>query len=591
MLPRLRLAYILTSRPQKPVSDPRRHPHGRNQVGMTQRPIPVPREQLRDRLASGEISSLEATTRYLERIDRFDGRIGAFITVDADSALEQARKADPSLAAGKLLGSLHGLPIALKDNIDTAGLRTTVGSSFFADRIAEVDAEVALRLRQAGAVLLGKVTLHEFAFGATNDNAHFGRCRNPWDLNRVPGGSSGDRSRGGHSRICAAALGTDTGGSVRIPAALNGVSGLRPTTGRVSTRGSFATTWTFDTSDRSRAPSPTSPLLQVLAGYDSDDPRIDRHASRRIRAGNMDRSGRGPLLASPRNFFFDDVDADIVTRVPSGRETFEQLGAHLEDFEMPGADDALQSAGMMIRAEAFAIHQTRLRDRPEGFGDDVRRRLRQSKTITATDYAEHRQRTRQWRRTLENTFNSFDLILTPSTGTTAPPAGGEMIETTLRLAKLTYGWSAGGLPALSLPCGFSDAGLPIGLQLAASWFSERSLIRAEPRTKPSPTGTSASQPYPNQKRGIKLAERVPTRAGAALPNPAHANAARREGSRRPMLLPSRSLSDIGRASTAPVGCGRPRSSAILEEQAMGQPFSQRRTSNRSAAVVPLGEFW
>ena len=132
---------------------------------MTQQPIPVPREQLRDRLASGEISSLDATTRYLERINRFDSSVGAFITVDADSALEQARKADQSLATGKLLGSLHGLPIALKDNIDTAGLRTTVGSSFFADRIPEVDAEVALRLKQAGAVLLGKVTLHEFAFG------------------------------------------------------------------------------------------------------------------------------------------------------------------------------------------------------------------------------------------------------------------------------------------------------------------------------------------------------------------------------------------------------------------------------------------
>jgi aspartyl-tRNA(Asn)/glutamyl-tRNA(Gln) amidotransferase subunit A len=435
-----------------------------------------PKAPLRDRLATGEITSQEATSFYLERINRLDGGIGTYITVDADGALKQAHEADEALAAGKRLGPLHGLPVALKDNIDTKGLRTTVGSSFFASRVPEVDAEVTLRLRRAGAVLLGKVTLHEFAFGATTDNAHFGRCRNPWDVSRTPGGSSGGSAAAVAAGLCAAALGTDTGGSVRIPASLNGVSGLRPSNGRVSTRGVFPTTWSFDTvGPIAREVTDLAAILQVLAGYDPDDPRsVDIPVGSYMNDDGLE----GMRLGVPKNFFFDEVDPEIIALVRTAEDAFVKLGADLHEIELPGADDALQAAGIMIRAEAFAIHRRRLSDHPHGYGEDVRRRLQQAEAITAAEYAENRHRVRQWSRTLKDTFDKVDLIISPSTGTAAPLAGAEMIETTMRLARLTYGWSAAGLPALSIPCGFTEAGLPAGVQLAAPLFGERLLLAA-----------------------------------------------------------------------------------------------------------------
>jgi aspartyl-tRNA(Asn)/glutamyl-tRNA(Gln) amidotransferase subunit A len=440
--------------------------------------IALPPAGLREQIASADVSSLEATESYLERIERLDGDIGAFITVAADSAREQARAADEALESGRSLGPLHGLPVAIKDNIDTAGLRTTVGSSFFADRVPEADAEVARRLRQAGAVLLGKVTMHEFAYGATNDNAHFGACLNPWDLARIPGGSSGGSGAAVAAGLCAAALGTDTGGSVRIPAALNGVSALRPSNGRVSIRGVFPITWTFDTvGPIAHAVSDLAAFLDVLAGYDPDDPHsidVPTDAYLDAAGGELD----GLRIGVPRNFYFEDVDADIVNLVRAAADVLARGGAELEEIDLPGADDAVESATGMIRAEAFAIHRARLRERPEGFGEDVRRRLQLGESITGADYAEFRQRAREWCRTVERAFERVDLILSPSTGTTAPPAGLEMIETTRRLVRLTYGWSLAGLPALSIPCGFSDDGLPAGLQLAATRFRETVLIRA-----------------------------------------------------------------------------------------------------------------
>jgi aspartyl-tRNA(Asn)/glutamyl-tRNA(Gln) amidotransferase subunit A len=440
--------------------------------------IALPSTGLLEQLARGEVDSLDATASYLERIEQLDGEIGAFITVDADSALQQAREADAALSNGLLLGPLHGLPVALKDNIDSAGLRTTVGSSFFAERVPERDAEVARRLRAAGAVLLGKLSLHEFAYGATNQNPHFGPCRNPWDLSRMPGGSSGGSGAAVAAGLCAAALGTDTGGSVRIPAALNGISALRPSIGRVSIRGVFPTTWTFDTvGPMARSVSDLAALLAVLAGYDPEDPHsidVPTDAYLPAPAGDLD----GLRIGLPRNFFFEDVDGDIISLVRAAAQVFAQGGAELVEIDLPGAAEAVETTTGIIRAEVFAIHRQRLVDRPEGFGEDVRRRLLLSGSVTGAEYGEHRQRARIWRRTVEQAFERVDLILSPSTGTTAPPADSEMIETTQRLVRLTYGWSLAGLPALSIPCGFSDSGMPVGLQLAAARFREATLLRA-----------------------------------------------------------------------------------------------------------------
>jgi aspartyl-tRNA(Asn)/glutamyl-tRNA(Gln) amidotransferase subunit A len=439
----------------------------------------LPPTGLAARIRSGEIGSLEATEAYLGRIERLDGRIGAYITVTAQLAREQADAADEALARGEPLGPLHGLPVALKDNIDTAGVRTTVGSAFFADRVPERDAGVARRLREAGAVLLGKVTMHEFAYGATNQNPHHGSCRTPWDLERIPGGSSGGSGAAVAAGLCAAALGTDTGGSVRIPAALNGVSALRPTNGRVSNRGVFPITWTFDTvGPLARAVVDLALVFSVLQGFDAEDPGSAYRPDDDI-FDRLDQGLDGLRIGVPASFFFEDVDDEVVSVVRAAADLMATCGAAVEEIELPGADRANQTTTRMIWAEAYSIHRGRLAAQPELFGEDVRRRLALGAGVSGADYAEDRQWARQWRRTVEHAFEGVDLVLTPAAGTTAPLAAeSETIETTRRLTRLTYAWSLAGLPALAVPCGFDAAGLPIGLQLAAPPFQEGTLLRA-----------------------------------------------------------------------------------------------------------------
>jgi aspartyl-tRNA(Asn)/glutamyl-tRNA(Gln) amidotransferase subunit A len=441
--------------------------------------IALPPTGLPDRIRLGEIRSLDATETYLERIERIDGHVNAYLTVAAEQARERASEADDALERGQILGPLHGVPIALKDNIDTAGIQTTVGSAFFAGRVPDRDAEVARRLAEAGAVLLGKVTMHEFAYGATNQNPHFGDCRNPWDLERIPGGSSGGSGAAVAAGLCAAALGTDTGGSVRIPAALNGVSGLRPTTGRVSGRGIFPITWTFDTAGPlARSIEDAALVLSVIAGHDPEDPgSIEWPVDDLL--GGLGEGVDGLRIGVPRNFFFEGVDTAVADRVREAAQVLARGGAAVEEIELPGAEQADETTTRMIWAEAYAIHRRRLEEQPDLFGEDVRRRLGLGADVSGADYAECRQWARQWRRSLEVVFRDLDLILTPAAETTAPRADdAEMIATTRRLTRLTYAWTLSGLPALSVPCGFDAAGLPIGLQLAAAPFCEATLVKA-----------------------------------------------------------------------------------------------------------------
>jgi aspartyl-tRNA(Asn)/glutamyl-tRNA(Gln) amidotransferase subunit A len=439
----------------------------------------LPLTGLAGRIRNGEITSLEATEAYLERIERLDGRVSSYITVTGESAREEARRADEELQSGRVLGPLHGLPVALKDNIDTAGVRTTIGSAFFAENVPERDAEVTRRLREAGAVLLGKLNMHEFAYGATTQNPHHGLCRNSWDLERVPGGSSGGSGAAVGAGLCAVALGTDTGGSVRIPAALNGLSGLRPTTGRVSNRGVFPITWTFDTvGPLAHGVEDVGLVHSVLAGFDPEDSlSVDRPVEDPL--AFVDEGFGGLRIAVPTNFFFDGVDPEVEDRVREAAEVMAAAGAAVEEVELPGAELADETTVRMIWAEAYAIHRRRFEEQPELFGEDVRRRVPSGKDVSGADYAEYREQARVWSRSLEPVLRKFDLILTPSTETTAPRADdAETIATTRRLTRLTYAWTLAGLPALSLPCGFDAAGLPVGLQLAAVPFGEATLFRA-----------------------------------------------------------------------------------------------------------------
>ena len=435
-----------------------------------------------DRCASATYGVARATTeRCLERIRKLDSQINAFITVTESQALEAAVRADQAAAENRWLGLLHGLTVSLKDNIDTAGIRTTMGSSFFAEHVPNRDAPVVERLRAAGAVLVGKVNLHEFAFGATTQNAHFGPCRNPWDPARVPGGSSGGSGASVAAEMCTVSLGTDTGGSVRIPAAMNGVSGLRPTPGRIPNRGTFPVSAPFDTvGPIAYRVDDVARVFAVLAGFDPEDPTsIERPLENFLpRLGD---GIPGVRVGVPRNFYFDDVDPEVRASVLAAAQAFEGLGAELVEVDVPGAEEAqARSAFCVLVADAAALHRARLETAPERFGSEVRRRLELGLGVTGTDYAAANRWLETWRHGLRGVFRDVDLVLTPTSPIPAPALADDedLIETTRALSRFTFGWAYAGIPALSVPCGSTRCGLPVGVQLVAAWWQESSLLRA-----------------------------------------------------------------------------------------------------------------
>lgn len=395
------------------------------------------------------------------------------MTVCDELALHDAR------GSANRTGPLAGMAVAVKDNVDVADVRCTFGSRMFANRVPERDAETVRLLRAAGAVVVGKTALHEFAYGATTDSSHFGPCRNPWDLTRSAGGSSGGSGAALAADLCVGALGSDTGGSVRIPAALNGVSGLRPTLGSVSNRGSFPVSASLDTiGPMARRVQDVGALLRVIAGYDRQDPRAVEHPFRDS-LETFDPGVEGVRIAMVGGFYADDIDPAVARAVRAAADRFAEMGADVSEVTAPGAAGALEAATVIVRAEALAVHAERLRTQPEMFGEDVRRRLGLGEAIKGTDLAVAIERMYEWRRDLRIMFDEVDLLLTPATAIPAPPLDkADSLETTSRLTRLTWPWSVAGLPALALPCGLSDEGLPVGLQLAAAPWRDGLLLRA-----------------------------------------------------------------------------------------------------------------
>ena len=271
-------------------------------------------------LSAGNVTSAELVEEYLARIDAVDDELRAYVTVTGEEARAGAARADAARGSEASLGPLHGLPIALKDNIATAGIRTTIGSSFFADDVPIENAPVWQRLHDAGALLVGKTQLHEFAYGATTQNPHHGACRNPWDPARTPGGSSGGSGAATGAAMCAVALGTDTGGSVRIPASLNGVCGIRPTLGRIPNTGVFHVSWSFDTvGPLARSLADMAAVFDVIAGYDAADPvSVNRQAVSLVDA--LERDATGLRVGVPGAFFFDDIDPEIAAATRAAAE-------------------------------------------------------------------------------------------------------------------------------------------------------------------------------------------------------------------------------------------------------------------------------
>jgi aspartyl-tRNA(Asn)/glutamyl-tRNA(Gln) amidotransferase subunit A len=433
-------------------------------------------------LAERRLSPVEAVDTLLGRIEKDE--TNSFVTVTAEQALVEASRAEAEILAGRHRGPLHGVPIALKDLIHTGGVRTTMGSSFFAEHVPEHTATVALGLEQAGSILIGKTNTHEFAYGPTGDLSHFGPTRNPHDKGRITGGSSGGSGAAVATDLCYGALGSDTGGSIRIPAALCGVVGIKPTFGRVSKHGVFPLAWSLDhVGPITRTVEDNAMMLNALAGHDPEDPcSVDLPGEDFTR--DLGRGIHGSSVGVPTEFYFEHLDDEVGARVREAVETFVSLGAEVREVEIPNLWETLHAQRLILATEAFAVHEERLETDPERFDDQSLERLLAGKNLQAFRYANARQRQLHSRREFERVMREVDVVLTPTVPIPATRLGRR--ETTIggyeeavysALTRLTGPTNLNGLPSLSVPCGTTTRGLPTGLQLIGRPYHEAELYR------------------------------------------------------------------------------------------------------------------
>jgi aspartyl-tRNA(Asn)/glutamyl-tRNA(Gln) amidotransferase subunit A len=420
-----------------------------------------------------EISPVDLTKACLNRIEQLNPTINAFITVMHDSALDQARKAEDEIQRGNWRGPLHGVPIGLKDLIDTAGVKTTCGSALFADRVPTEDAEVVRRLKSAGAVIIGKQNMQEFAWGGTSASSYFGPVHNPWDIDRIAGGSSGGSAAAVATGMCFGAIGTDTGGSIREPAAFCGIVGLKVTYGRVSARGVFPLSPSLDhVGPLCRNVIDTALMLQALAGYDRfDTTSVDVPVESYT---DMLNANTTPRIGIVRRPFFDGLDPEIENAIDEALKQIRDLSSDVLEVDLPATPTAVQAP------EVYALHSKHFAASPELYGPWMQARLKQATAIDTVTYIEARQELDRVRRLAGDVFSKVDFLLTPTTPvppitlneamTMSPEPAGEL------WLRNTRPFNAYGFPTISVPCGFTRVGLPIGLQISGPHFSEASLL-------------------------------------------------------------------------------------------------------------------
>jgi aspartyl-tRNA(Asn)/glutamyl-tRNA(Gln) amidotransferase subunit A len=421
-----------------------------------------------------QITPVDLATACLDRIERLNPLLNAFITVTHEGAMTQARVAEDEIQRGQWRGPLHGIPIGLKDLIDTAGVRTTCGSALFADRVPTEDAFVVQRLKRAGAVLLGKQNLQEFAYGGTSASSHYGPVHNPWNPKHIAGGSSGGSAAAVAAGMCFAAIGSDTGGSIREPAAFCGIVGLKPTYGRVSTRGVFPLSWSLDhVGPICRNVGDAALMLEAIAGYDVLDATcVDWPTEPYAKALTSKTDFRIGVARQP---FFEDLDRDIELAMNEAIEVIRRMSFDVMEVDLPSVPTAVQAP------EVYAVHKEYYANSPELYRPWMRERLAQAATVDTPSYVTDLFALERVRRTVNDVFAEVDLVITPTTpvppitieeaSDMSPNPGGEV------WLRNTRPFNAYGLPTISIPCGFTSAGLPIGLQIAGPRFGEGTVFR------------------------------------------------------------------------------------------------------------------
>jgi aspartyl-tRNA(Asn)/glutamyl-tRNA(Gln) amidotransferase subunit A len=424
-----------------------------------------------ERIRTRAATPVDLVAACLARIDVYNPKLNAFITVMRDAALAQAKVLASEQRAGKLRGPLHGIPIALKDNIDTAGVRTTAASAVFDDRVPDEDAEVTRRLAEAGAIVIGKLNLHEFAMGGTSATSYYGPVRNPWALDRNPGGSSGGSAAAVAADLCYGALGTDTGGSIRTPASYCGIAGLKPTYGLVSIRGIIPLTLSLDhCGPMTRSVRDAALMLNVLAGYDRLDIASVEHPSEDYLAA-IEQPVSGFRLGVLRAPFFDHLDEDVGRAVEEALRVLAKLTKSMKDAALPSTRE------VTLRGETLAWHEELIGRMAGRYMIPTRRNLQGAADAKASEYVRGRWKLELMRRTIDDSFRDMDLVVLPTRRRTprTVEAAIEREETDVpRNPELenTGAFNVYGIPAISVPCGFTSAGLPVGLMIAGPRFSE-----------------------------------------------------------------------------------------------------------------------
>jgi aspartyl-tRNA(Asn)/glutamyl-tRNA(Gln) amidotransferase subunit A len=423
-----------------------------------------------------EVSPVELTCACLERIEELNPKLNAFITVTESSALEEARKAEAEIARGEWKGPLHGVPLAVKDLIETAGVKTTAASAVLKDHVPTADAEVIRRLKAAGAILLGKLNLHEFAYGGSGIIGHFGIARNPWNTAHITGGSSSGSGAAVAAGLCYGAIGTDTAGSIRLPAAFCGITGIKPTYGLVSTCGVIPLSSSLDhVGPMARTAADAALMLQAIAHYDAQDIYCQKFPP--VYYPSAIEETTASLRLGVARDFWKEVDSEISAAVDTAVAELSKITAGVKEIALSSDADRT-----VVGAESYAYHQKYLPDHESEYNPETLKRIRNSANVTAAQYILAYRELLQHRRQILQVFEKIDLILTPTTPSLPPTLGelqaapDQLRSKELVMLRNTRPFNVYGLPSISLNCGFSKSGLPIGLQITGAPGAEGAVL-------------------------------------------------------------------------------------------------------------------